>query len=81
MTILLLLIPISLALLGAAIWAFVWAVRRGQFDDLDSAALDILSDERDPGASTLDRRAPALTGTDTDAPRAAGSHAADPHAD
>jgi len=42
MSILLLLIPISLLLLGAAVWAFVWAVRRGQFEDLDSAALDVL---------------------------------------
>ena len=50
MTILLLLIPISLALLGLAVWAFVWAVRRGQFDDLDSAALDILADDRAPTA-------------------------------
>lgn len=48
MTILLLLIPISLALLGLAVWAFVWAVRRGQFDDLDSAALDILADDHPP---------------------------------
>lgn len=48
MSILLLLIPLSLILLGIAVWAFVWAVRRGQFDDLDSAALDILVDERAP---------------------------------
>jgi cbb3-type cytochrome oxidase maturation protein len=48
MTILLLLIPISLVLLGIAIWAFIWAVRRGQFDDLDSAALDILVDDDAP---------------------------------
>jgi len=50
MTILLLLIPLSLVLLGVAVWAFVWAVRRGQFDDLDTPALDILSDrdEREP---------------------------------
>lgn len=45
MNILLLLVPISLLLLGVAIWAFVWAVRRGQFDDLDTAALDILVDD------------------------------------
>jgi len=45
MNILLLLIPISLVLIGAAIWAFVWAVRRGQFEDLDAAALDVLVDE------------------------------------
>ena len=48
MTILLLLGPISLALLGIAIWAFVWAVRRGQFDDLDTPALDILRDDPEP---------------------------------
>ena len=45
MNILLVLIPISLLLLGAAIGAFAWAVRRGQFEDLDTAALDILRDE------------------------------------
>ena len=45
MNILLLLIPISLLLLGVAIWAFAWAVRRGQFDDLDTAAIDILLDD------------------------------------
>ena len=45
MTILLILVPISLVLLGLAIWAFVWAVRRGQFDDLDAAALDVLIEE------------------------------------
>lgn len=48
MNIMLLLIPISLVLLGAAIWAFVWAVRRGQFDDLDTPALDILTDDDRP---------------------------------
>lgn len=48
MRILLLLIPISLVLLGAAIAAFVWAVKRGQFDDLDTPALDILEDDDRP---------------------------------
>lgn len=50
MNILLLLVPISLALLGIAIWAFVWAVRRGQFDDLDTPAIDILRDDPLPMA-------------------------------
>ena len=53
MAILLVLIPISLMLLGVAIWAFVWAVRRGQFEALDSASLDILHDDPPP-ASHLD---------------------------
>ena len=44
MAILLVLVPISLVLLGLAIWAFVWAVKGGQFDDLDAAAIDILAD-------------------------------------
>ena len=48
MNILLLLIPLSLLMLGAAIWAFVWAVRGGQFDDLDTPALDILVDDDMP---------------------------------
>ena len=47
MRILLLLVPISLVLLGIAVWAFVLAVRRGQFDDLDTPALDILADDED----------------------------------
>jgi len=45
MNILLFLIPLSLVLLAAAAWAFVWAVRRGQFDDMDTPALDILRDD------------------------------------
>lgn len=45
MNVLLILIPLSLVLLGVAIGAFVWAVRREQFDGLDSAALDILVDD------------------------------------
>ena len=45
MNILLALIPISLGLLGLAIWAFVWAVRKGQYDDLDGAAVRILDDD------------------------------------
>lgn len=48
MNILLVLVPISVLLLGLAIWAFVWAVKRGQFDDLDTPALDILRDETAP---------------------------------
>jgi cbb3-type cytochrome oxidase maturation protein len=55
MNILLLLVPLSVMLLALAIGAFVWAVKRGQFADLDTPALDILVDEipdgRDPAPS------------------------------
>ena len=54
MNALLILIPLSVLLLLAAIWAFAWAVRRGQFDDLDTPAIDILQDDPEP------RRTPAL---------------------
>jgi len=47
---LLVLVPISLVLLGIAIGAFVWAVRRGQFDDLDTPPLDILCDQDKPAS-------------------------------
>jgi cbb3-type cytochrome oxidase maturation protein len=48
MIILLMLVPLSLMLLAVAIGAFVWAVRKGQFDDMDTPALDILSDDAPP---------------------------------
>lgn len=48
MSILLLLVPLSLVLLGVAIWAFVWAVKKGQFEDLDTPALSILADDDEP---------------------------------
>ncbi len=48
MNVLLILIPVSLVLLLAAIGFFAWAVRSDQFDDLDVAALDILRDDPAP---------------------------------
>lgn len=54
MTILLMLIPLSLVLLAVSIGAFVWAVRKGQFDDLDTPALDILRDDPLPPAGEKD---------------------------
>ena len=45
MNILLALIPISMILVAIAVAAFVWAVKRGQYDDLDTPALDILRED------------------------------------
>jgi len=39
------LIPLGLVLLIAAVAAFFWAVRSGQFDDLESPAWRILLDD------------------------------------
>jgi cbb3-type cytochrome oxidase maturation protein len=48
MRILLLLIPMALGVMGVALWAFLWAVRTGQFDDLEGPAHRILMDDDDP---------------------------------
>lgn len=49
MTGLVLLIPIALGLGLAGLLAFFWAMRSGQFEDLDGAAMRILIDD-DPRA-------------------------------
>ncbi len=41
------LIPVALLLGLAALAAFFWALRAGQFEDLDGASLRILIDEDD----------------------------------
>ncbi|WP_374650894.1 cbb3-type cytochrome oxidase assembly protein CcoS [Dongia sp.] len=45
MTILLFLIPVALFLGGLGLAGFLWAMRSGQFDDLDGAAQRILFDD------------------------------------
>lgn len=48
MNILLFLIPISLVMIGVAALLFRWAVKHGQFEDLDTPALDILREDPPP---------------------------------
>jgi len=47
MTVLLFLIPIALILGGLGLAAFLWALKSGQYDDLDGAAQRILFDDPD----------------------------------
>lgn len=53
MNIIFILIPLGLVLLVAAIAAFFWAVRNGQFDDLETPAWRILMDDdrKPPGGA------------------------------
>jgi len=44
-TIIYLLIPLGLVVLVLAVGAFFWAVRSGQFDDMDTPAWRILLDD------------------------------------
>lgn len=50
MSILFALIPLGLVLLAIAVWAFAWAVRHGQFEDLDRAASSILFEDEPAGS-------------------------------
>ncbi len=45
MDIIYLLIPIALVLAGLMVWALMWAIKSGQFDDLEGPAHRILMDD------------------------------------
>jgi cbb3-type cytochrome oxidase maturation protein len=45
MTVLLFLIPIALCMGGLGLAAFLWALRSGQYEDMDGAAQRILFDD------------------------------------
>ena len=66
MTIIYVLIPVGLLLLGLGIWAFFWASGSGQYDDLESPAWRILMDDDSRPPRADDRRGEAAD------PRGAG---------
>jgi cbb3-type cytochrome oxidase maturation protein len=45
---LIVLVPMSVLLLGIAIWAFFWATDSGQFDDLDTPGLAAIEEDAPP---------------------------------
>jgi cbb3-type cytochrome oxidase maturation protein len=45
MNMLMYLIPVALGLGALGLWAFLWNLKSGQYDDLDGAAYRILEDE------------------------------------
>ncbi len=62
MSILYLVLPLALVIVLAAVLAFSWAARRGQFDDLETPALRMLHDDDAPAV------AKPRAGTRPDAP-------------
>lgn len=52
MEVLYLLIPLSLLLVALIVWIFLWAIRSGQFDDLEGPAHRILMDDDEPTGET-----------------------------
>ncbi len=49
MSVLFIVVPVTLLLVGAAVFAYSWAASRGQFDDTTTPALRML--DEDDGAS------------------------------
>jgi cbb3-type cytochrome oxidase maturation protein len=47
-SVLYLLVPIALVLVGIALGAYVWAAKRGQFDDLTTPAMRAIHDDAPP---------------------------------
>ena len=52
MSVLYVVVPLALLVVGAAVWAYLWAARDGQFDDLATPAVRALHD--DPPAPARD---------------------------
>lgn len=50
-----LLVSLAVVLAVVVIWGFFWAVRSGQFDDLEGPAHRILMDNDDAGMSSAKR--------------------------
>jgi len=55
MNILVLLIPIALFLGLCGLVAFIWALRSGQFEDLDGAAVRVLIDDEEDDEAVADK--------------------------
>ncbi|HEX6942863.1 MAG TPA: cbb3-type cytochrome oxidase assembly protein CcoS [Gemmatimonadaceae bacterium] len=45
MSVIFLVLPLALLIVAAAVWAFVWATRRGQYDDLETPAIRAVQDD------------------------------------
>lgn len=59
MSIIYVMIPLALVLVGLAIWALVWAIRSGQFDELESHGwTPVLDDDERPAADPEAARKP-----------------------
>lgn len=51
MSVIFIVLPLALMIVLAAIVAFIWAARSGQFDDLETPGMRVLFDDDDPAAS------------------------------
>lgn len=61
------LIPISLLILAGAVGMFLWSVRKGQYEDFQGPANDIIFDDRDEQLRRHDQTAHPRQRDDTPA--------------
>jgi len=66
MKILYLLIPLGFIVMGIALWAIIWAVKNGQFEDLEGPAHRILMDDDDPMVPSFNKESDKPTSALTD---------------
>ena len=50
MSVLYVVLPLALLIIAAAVVAYVWAARSGQFDDLTTPAMRVTYDDETPSA-------------------------------
>jgi cbb3-type cytochrome oxidase maturation protein len=65
MSVLYIVLPLALIVVGVAIAAFLWAARRGQFDDLETPAVRALHDDA-PAKSRESKSGLKPRGAETD---------------
>lgn len=58
MEVIFILLPLALLVAGVALGAFLWAVRKGQYDDLDTPPLRVLFDDDPPAPASRSSRPP-----------------------
>lgn len=61
MTILYVVLPLALLIAAGAVWGFSWAIRRGQFDDLETPSQRMLLEDDPVTPHTLGDSAPAAS--------------------
>jgi cbb3-type cytochrome oxidase maturation protein len=54
MSMLYVLIPLAILLLSVAVWALLWAIKSGQFDDLESHGWSVVLDDDQKPPSLAD---------------------------
>lgn len=64
MNVLYFLVPLAILLAAAGVAAFMWAVRNGQFDDVETPAIRMLLDDSDASSGRAAPARPARDGRD-----------------